>query len=184
MIGDEIMINNNLNINLNPTVSLNSINYMSNQHRESFPYEVDKIHPKMLQRDSMVMVMMKVPVMMVMIMMIPVKSSSMAMMMAMTMATISPLWEGISPADFCLPESFLSLCVFRPAEAAESISDPPQVLGFWGDDICEGALAEVGQGGHTTRWRDLGLARANKWCGPLVAHLALSFWLLPSFDEI
>jgi hypothetical protein len=62
--------------------------------------------------------MMKVLVMM---MMIPMKPSS----MTMTMATISPLREGISPADFCLPESFLSLCVFRPAEAAESISDPP-----------------------------------------------------------
>jgi hypothetical protein len=72
----------------------------------------------MLQRDGMVM---KVLVMMVM-MMILMKPSS----MAMTMATISPLWEGISPADFCLPESFLSLCVFRPAEAAESISDPPR----------------------------------------------------------
>jgi hypothetical protein len=92
------MINNNLNINLNPTVSLNSINYKSNQHRESFPYELDKIHPKMLQRDGMVMVMMKV--------------------------MISPLREGISPVDFYLPESFLSLCIFRPTEAVECISDP------------------------------------------------------------
>jgi hypothetical protein len=58
------------------------------------------------------------------------------------------------------------------------------VLGFRGDDIREGVLAEVGQGGHTTRWRGLGLARATRWCGPLVAHLALSFWLLPSSDEI
>jgi hypothetical protein len=64
---------------------------------------------------------MKVLVMRVMMMMIPMKSSSMAMMMA----TISPLWEGISSTDFYLPESFLSVCVFRPAEAAESISDPP-----------------------------------------------------------
>jgi hypothetical protein len=46
-------------------------------------------------------------VMMVMKMMIPMKPSSMVMMMA----TISPLWEGIYPADFCLPESF-SLSVF------------------------------------------------------------------------
>jgi hypothetical protein len=53
----------------------------------------------MLQRDSMVMVEMK---MLVMMMMIPMKSSA----MVMTMATISPLREGISPADFCLPESF------------------------------------------------------------------------------
>jgi hypothetical protein len=72
------------------------------------------------------MVMMKVLVMVMMMMMIPMKSSSMAMMMA----TISPLREGISPADCCLPESFLSLGVFRPAEAAESISDPPWILGF------------------------------------------------------
>jgi hypothetical protein len=82
----------------------------------------------MLQRYGVVMVMMKVLVMMVMKMMIPMKPSSMAMMMA----TISPLREGISPTDFCLSESFLSVCVFRLAEAAESISDPPSVLGFWG----------------------------------------------------
>jgi hypothetical protein len=69
----------------------------------------------MLQRDGMVMKMMKVLVMMVMMMMISMKPSS----MTMTMAMISPLREGISPADFCLPESFLSLCVFRPAEAAD-----------------------------------------------------------------
>jgi hypothetical protein len=31
-------------------------------------------------------------------------------MMVMIMATISPLREGISPTDFCLPESFLSWC--------------------------------------------------------------------------
>jgi hypothetical protein len=72
----------------------------------------------MLQRDGVVMVMMEVLVMMVMI---PMKPSS----MAMTMATISPLREGISPVDFCLPDSFFSLCVFRLTEAAESISDPP-----------------------------------------------------------
>jgi hypothetical protein len=75
----------------------------------------------MLQRDGVVMVKMMVLVMMVMEMMIPLKSSSMVMMMV----TISPHREGISPADFCLPESFFSLGVFRPAEAAESISDPP-----------------------------------------------------------
>jgi hypothetical protein len=73
----------------------------------------------MLQRDGVVMMVL---VMVVMMMMIPMKSSSMAMMIA----TISPLREGISPTDFCLLESFLSLCVFCPAEAAESISDPPE----------------------------------------------------------
>jgi hypothetical protein len=134
----------------------------------------------MLQRDGVVMKMMKVLVMMVMKMMIPMKSGS----MAMTMAMISPLREGISLADFFLPESFFSVCVFRPTEAAESISDPPWVLGFRGDDIREGTLAKVGQSGHTTRWRGLGLARATRWCGPLVARLTLSFWLLPSSGEI
>jgi hypothetical protein len=78
----------------------------------------------MLKRDGVVMVMMKV---LLVVMMIPLKSSS----MAMTMATISSLRGGISLADFCLPESFFSLGVFCPAEAAESISDPP-VLGFQG----------------------------------------------------
>jgi hypothetical protein len=61
----------------------------------------------MLQRDGVLIVVMKVLVM-VMVMMIPMKSSS----MVMTMMMISPLREGISPTDFCLPESFLSLCVF------------------------------------------------------------------------
>jgi hypothetical protein len=147
---------------------------ISNQHQESFPYELDKIHPKMLQRNGVVMMVMKVLVVMVMMMMIPMKPSSMTVMMAM----ISFLREGISPADFCLPESFLSLSVFSPVEAAESFCDPPPVLGFWGDNIREEAMAEVGQGGHTT-WRcGLGLARTRGRCGPLVAHLALSFWLL------
>jgi hypothetical protein len=62
----------------------------------------------MLQRDGIVMVEMKVLVMMmIMVMMILMKSS---MMMTM-MATISRLREGISLADFSLPESF-SLSVF------------------------------------------------------------------------
>jgi hypothetical protein len=55
----------------------------------------------MLQQDGMVMVEMKVLVM-EMMMMIPMKSSA----MVMTMVMISPLWEGISLADSCLPESF------------------------------------------------------------------------------
>jgi hypothetical protein len=73
----------------------------------------------MLQRDGVVMMVMKVLVMMMMVMMmiIAMKPNSMAM--------IFPLREGITPTDFCLPESFLSLCVFCPTEAVESISDPP-----------------------------------------------------------
>jgi hypothetical protein len=74
----------------------------------------------MLQREGVVMVEMKVLVM-EMMMMIPMKSGA----MTMTMATISPLREGISPVDFCLPESFSLFGVFCPAEAAVSISQPP-----------------------------------------------------------
>ena len=65
----------------------------------------------MLQRDEVEMVLM----MKVMVMMIPMKSSS----MVMTMAMISLLRGGISPADFCLPESSFLSGVFRPAAAAE-----------------------------------------------------------------
>jgi hypothetical protein len=75
----------------------------------------------MLQRDDMVMVEMKVLVMRMMVMMILMKSGAMMMMMAM----ISPLREGISPADFCLPESFSLSGYFRPTEAAVSISERP-----------------------------------------------------------
>jgi hypothetical protein len=70
----------------------------------------------MLQRDGVVMVEMKVLVMEMVVMMIPMKSG----VMAMTMATISPLREGIS-----LTESFSLSGVFRPAEAAVSISEHP-----------------------------------------------------------
>jgi hypothetical protein len=76
----------------------------------------------MLQRDGVVMVEMKVLVMeMMMMMMIPMKSG----VIVMTMAMISPLREGISPVDFCVPESFSLSGVFRPVEAAVSIFEPP-----------------------------------------------------------
>jgi hypothetical protein len=51
-------------------------------------------------------------------------------LMMVMMAMISPLREGISPADFCLPESILSLCVFRPAEVAEYFCNLPPSLRF------------------------------------------------------
>jgi hypothetical protein len=73
----------------------------------------------MLQRDGVVMVGMKVLVMEMVMMMISMKSDAMVMMMAM----ISPLREGISPVDSCLPESFSLSGVFCPAEAAVSISE-------------------------------------------------------------
>jgi hypothetical protein len=68
----------------------------------------------------MVMVEMKVLVMRIMVMMIPMKSSA----MMMTMAMISPLWEGISSADFCLPESF-SLSVFSAPQRRWCLSLSP-----------------------------------------------------------
>jgi hypothetical protein len=74
----------------------------------------------MLQRYGVVMVEMKVLVM-EMMMMNPMKSGA----MVITMTMISPLREGISLADFCLPESFSFSGVFRPTEAAVSISQPP-----------------------------------------------------------
>jgi hypothetical protein len=64
--------------------------------------------------------------------------------MAMTMAMISPLREGISPADACLPESFSLSGVFRPAEAAMSNSEPPFALVFRDDQVRKWAMAEVG----------------------------------------
>jgi hypothetical protein len=109
------MVNNNMNINLNSTVPLSSINHKCNQHRESFPKEFDKIQLKMLQRDGVVMMKMKVLVVRMMVMMIPMKSSAMMMMMAM----ISPLREGISPADSCLPESFSLSGVFSPRRGSD-----------------------------------------------------------------
>jgi hypothetical protein len=74
------------------------------------------------------MTVMMVLVMVVMLMMIPMKPSSMTVMMAM----ISPLREGISSADFYLPESFFSLSVFRPIEVAEYFSDGSPSLRFSG----------------------------------------------------
>jgi hypothetical protein len=82
----------------------------------------------MLQRDGLVMVEMKVLVMMMMVIMILMKSSA----MVMTMATISPLREGISPADFCLSESF-SLLVFSALQRRRCLSLRPSLdLGFRG----------------------------------------------------
>jgi hypothetical protein len=76
----------------------------------------------------MVMVEMKVLVMEMMMMMMPMKSDA----IVMTMGMISPLREGISLADSCLPERFSLSGVFCPAEAAVSISQPPLDLGFQG----------------------------------------------------
>jgi hypothetical protein len=81
----------------------------------------------MLQRDVVVMMVMKVLEVMVMMMMIPMKPSS----MTTTMAMIFPLREGISPVDFYLSESFLSVCVFSAPQRHRSLSVIlPLALGF------------------------------------------------------
>jgi hypothetical protein len=64
--------------------------------------------------------MVEMKVLMMMVMMILMKSS----VMMMTMAMISPLWEGISPANFCLPESF-SLSVFFAPQRRRCLSLTP-----------------------------------------------------------
>jgi hypothetical protein len=76
---------------------------------------------KMLQRDGVVMVEMKVLVMEMMMMMILMKSG----VMMMTMAMISPLWEGISLADFSLPESFSLSGVLHPQRRLCLTLSPP-----------------------------------------------------------
>jgi hypothetical protein len=87
----------------------------------------------MLQRDSVVMMVTEVLVMMTMVMMIPMKPSSIMVTMAM-----------VSPTDFCLPESFLSLCISAPQRRQSLSAILLPILGFREDDIREGALAEVG----------------------------------------
>jgi hypothetical protein len=55
---------------------------------------------------------------------------------------------------------------FPPRRGGSLFAIPLPVLGFWGDDIREGAMPEVDQGGHTT-WRcTVGLARARGGVGP------------------
>ena len=128
----------------------------------------------MLQWNEMVVTVME------MMMMIPMKSSSMTMRMAM----ISPLREGISPADLSLPESFFSLCCFRLVEAAEYFLWLSPRFRVYGDEVREGGASEVGQGHHTWAGRGQGWSRAQGCCGTLLAHLSLPFWLTPSSDKI
>ena len=108
-----------------------------------------------------------------MLMMIPMKSS----LMMVTMATISPLSEGISPADCSLPESFSLSRVSAPWRQWNFSWMVLPVLGFSGKEVREGSPAEVGQGNHTTWQRAGRRARATTWCGPVEPHLGLPFWL-------
>src|SRR5215216_4349562 len=151
MIRDGIMMYNNLNINNNSTVHSIASTTNSNQHRESFPYELCKIQRNCYSNMEMVMRVLMV-MMVVMMMMITMKSS----LMVVLMATISPLREGIPPAEFCLPERSFSLSVFCPAEAAEYFCGRPPVLGFRKDNIHQRGELGVDQGGYTTWWPGLG----------------------------
>src|SRR3954467_3196931 len=108
------------------------------------------------------MVLVEMMVWMVM-MMIPMKSSLMMVLMAM----ISPLREGISPAEIYLPERSFSLGVFRPAEAEKIYLWSPLVLGFRREYIGERAESEAEQVGHTYPRRGARWARAYGGVGPL-----------------
>ena len=90
-----------------------------------------------------------------MMMMIPMKSNS----MTVTMAAISSLSEGISPADFSLPESFSLSVVFCPAEAAENSLDGSVGLRVSGVEVRRRGLPKVGQGLHALSRRGQGWAR-------------------------
>ena len=72
----------------------------------------------------MVMRVLMVMMVVLLMMMIPMKSS----LMVVLIATISPLREGIPPAEICLPERSFSLGVFRLAEVAESFCGRPLSL--------------------------------------------------------
>ena len=104
-----------------------------------------------------------VTVMEMVMMMIPMKSSS----MTVTMAMFSSLREGISLADFSLPESFSLSVVFRPAEAAKYFCDPSLCLRV------SGGMKYV-EGEHQ-RWArasspHLGTARGGPRLGMVRAH--------------
>src|SRR3954447_8649792 len=117
----------------------------------------------MLQRNEVEMVMMTVLMVKVM-MMIPMKSSS----IVVTMAMISPSPGGISPVDFCLPESFL-LSVFHVPQRRRN-SSASLFLGFLPreDEVREVDRPEVGQGGHTLpRRAQEGPAAPGAGVGPL-----------------
>ena len=95
-----------------------------------------------------------------------------------------PHREGISPADFSLPEiSFLS-GVFRPVEVAVSPRDYSLELRF------SGRRSTRRRGGQRGLWAPSpqgGAARpgpAPAYGGPMAALLGLPFWLAPSSGKI
>jgi hypothetical protein len=121
MIRGEIMVNNNLNINLNSTVPLNSINHKSNQHRESFPLRISQDSTQDVTArwrgdggdegagdgddDD--------------------DDPDEVLCNGDDDSDDLPSLGRNFPADSCLPESFSLSGVFCPAEAVVSISEPP-----------------------------------------------------------
>ena len=95
----------------------------------------------------MVVMVLVVEMMMMMIMM---KSNS----MTVTIVMISPIREGISPADFSLPESFSLSGVFRLVEAAEYFHDGSPGLRFSGGRSTRRGSASGGPGWphHLLAW--------------------------------
>jgi hypothetical protein len=66
--------------------------------------------------------------------------------MAMTMEMISPPGRNFPGRFLPAGELSLSLGVFRPTEAVESISDPPSDLGFRGRQYTRGGDSRSGPG--------------------------------------
>ena len=102
-------------------------------------------HPRTPKQWDGAAMMVLVEMVVWMMMMIPMKSS----LMTVLMATISPLREGISPVEICLPKSSFSLCSLFPAEAAESFYGLSPNFRVSGGRYRQKAEQEVGQGGHT-----------------------------------
>ena len=118
----------------------------SNQHRESFPYELCKIQRNCYRNMEMVMRVLMVMMVVMMMMMIPMKSS----LMVVLMATISPLRKEF-PRQKSVWQRDLSLSVFSAPQRRRNLSVvAPRVLGFREVDIRQRGEAGVGQGGHTT----------------------------------
>ena len=120
--------------------------------------------------------MMVMAMEMMMMMMMPMKSG---------MKVMIPPSGGDFPGRF-LPAEELSLSLLFPSpRRRRNISSMAlSTLRVLGDEVHERATPEVGQGLLTRPRRGQGGARTVGWCGPLLAHLGLPFWLALSSDEI
>ena len=96
-------------------------------------------------------------------MMIPMDSS----LMTVTMATMSPLWEEISPADCSLPESFSLSRVSASWRRRNFPWTMYYALGLRRVEVRERGLTPVGQGHHTTCSRARGASTPPGGVGPI-----------------